>query len=248
VSVPGRAAAPPSARRIEAELVALGDPRDAAFLARYFKTGPGEYGAGDRFLGIRVPALRRLARAHQDLPLGTLAALLESRWHEARLLALLVLVRAYERATRQGDPVARDEICALYLASLGRVNNWDLVDLSAPNIVGAHLLGRDLAPLRRLARSRSVWERRVAILATAAHTRAGDSGPTLEIADLLRDDSHDLIHKAVGWMLREVGKRDRAALERWLKPRYAAMPRTMLRYAIERFPARLRQRYLRGEI
>jgi 3-methyladenine DNA glycosylase AlkD len=172
-------------------------------------------------------------------------ALLRSRWHEARLLALLILVRSYQQATRAGDPVVRDEIYRLYLGNLARVNNWDLVDLSAPAIVGTHLLGSDIAPLRRLARSRSVWERRVAILATHAFTRAGDLGPTLEIADLLLDDPHDLIHKAVGWMLREVGKRDRERLEEFLGTRHHRMPRTMLRYAIERFPATARARYLR---
>ena len=236
-----------SARAIEARLVGLGDPRHAAVVARYFKSGPGEYAEGDRFLGLRLPQLRRLAREYQDLPLRTVGALLRSRWHEVRMLALLVLVGAYGRATRSGDPETRDRIYALYLANLERVNNWDLVDLSAPGIVGTHLLGADLAPLRKLAGSRTLWERRVAILATHAHTRAGDAAPTLAIADLLLDDPHDLIHKAVGWMLREVGKRDRATLERFLKGRYRTMPRTMLRYAIEKFPPAARGRYLRGQ-
>jgi hypothetical protein len=159
VSARPPSARPPGARAIEARLVALGDAADAAFLARYFKTGTGEYGAGDRFLGIRLPALRRLARELDDLPLRTVSALLRSRWHEVRLLALLVLVRAYERATRRGDPETRDRVYALYMSNLARVNNWDLVDLSAPNIVGTHLLGADLAPLRRLARSKHLWER-----------------------------------------------------------------------------------------
>jgi 3-methyladenine DNA glycosylase AlkD len=235
-----------SARAVEAELRALGNARDAAFLSGYFKTGRGEYGEGDRFLGIRVPVLRRFARSHQDLPLRTLRPLLRSRWHEVRLFALLVLVRQYARATRAGDPVTRDEIYALYMANLAWVNNWDLVDLSAPGIVGAHLLGRRIAPLRALARSRSVWERRVAMLATAAYTRAGDVVPALEIADLLADDPHDLIHKAAGWMLREVGERDRAALLRFLDRHAATLPRTMLRYAIEHLPKTQRARYLRA--
>jgi 3-methyladenine DNA glycosylase AlkD len=236
-----------SARAVEAQLRALGDPEHAAFVAGYFKTGPGEYAEGDHFLGLRMPALRKLAREHEDLPLRSVRALLRSRWHEARLLALLILVRAYQRATRAGDPVVRDEIYRLYLDSLARVDNWDLVDLSAPGIVGAHLLGSSTAPLRRLARSRSVWERRVAILATLASTRAGDPGPTLEIADLLLDDPHHLIHKAVGWMLREVGNRDRARLEEFLGTRHQRMPRTMLRYALERLPQTVRARYLRRE-
>jgi 3-methyladenine DNA glycosylase AlkD len=233
-----------SARAIEARLVELGDPKRAAFVAGYFKTGPGEYAEGDRFLGLRLPALRELAREHEELPLRTVRALLRSRWHEARQLALLILVRAYRKATRAGDPVVRDEICRLYLDNLAGVNNWDLVDLSAPGILGTHLLGSSIAPLRRLARSGSVWERRVAILATHAFTRAGDPGPTLELADLLLDDPHDLIHKAVGWMLREVGKSDRARLEEFLETRHRRMPRTMLRYAIERFPQSVRARYL----
>ena len=236
----------PSARTLEAELRKLGNADDAAFLARYFKTGPGEYGEGDRFLGIRVPVLRRLARAHADLPLGTIRALLRSRWHEVRLFALLVMVRQHQRATRAGDPETRDRIHAMYLANLAHVNNWDLVDLSAPGIVGTQLLGRSIAPLRHLARSENVWERRVAILATSALTRAGDVAPALEIADMLRSDPHDLIHKATGWMLREVGKRDRRSLERFLDRRAATLPRTMLRYAIERFPAARRARYLRA--
>jgi 3-methyladenine DNA glycosylase AlkD len=243
------------ARELEAELIALGDPDDAAFLSRYFKTGPGEYGEGDRFLGIRVPALRRLARAHEDLPLGSVRSLLHSRWHEARLLALLILVRAYQRADRRNDRSTCAQIYRLYLANTEGVNNWDLADLSAPGIVGAHLLRNDRrraagAPTRLvgLARSRNVWRRRIAVLATLPFIRAGDYGPTLAIADLLLEDRHDLIHKAVGWMLREVGKRDRAVQERFLKPRYARMPRTMLRYAIEKFPASRRRGYLAGRI
>ena len=232
---------------MEAELASLGDPGDAAFLAGYFKTGPGEYGASDRFLGIRVPVLRRVARTREGLPLRTVAGLLRSRWHEVRLLALLVLVRAYEQAARAGDSARRERIYRLYLGNLDRVNNWDLVDLSAPGIVGAHLQGRSIAPLRRLARSPSVWERRVAVLATLSFIRAGDPAPTLDIAERLVHDRHDLIHKAVGWMLREVGKRDRAAAERFLRAHQGTMPRTMLRYAIEKYPPALRARYLRGE-
>ena len=167
-------------------------------------------------------------------------ALLRSPWHEERLLALLILVRQYQR----GDAVRRDQIYRLYLSGTRRINNWDLVDCSAGHIVGAHLLGRDRRVLERLARSRLLWDRRVAIIATSHFIGRGDFATTLRIARLLRDDEHDLIHKAVGWMLREVGKKDRAVLEAFLQRHAARMPRTMLRYSIERFPEPLRRRYL----
>jgi 3-methyladenine DNA glycosylase AlkD len=189
-------------------------------------------------------ALRALAREHAGLDLAGCGTLLASADHEARLLALLILVGAYPTA----EPPGRSAIYRLYLDSTARINNWDLVDASAPNIVGRHLEERSRAPLRRLARSRSLWERRIAIVATLRFIRQEDFGDTLAVADLLLHDAHDLIHKATGWMLREVGKRDRAALEAFLRPRYASMPRTMLRYAIERFPEPLRLRYLRGRV
>jgi 3-methyladenine DNA glycosylase AlkD len=234
----------PAVAAIEKELRGLGDPEAAAFLARFFKTGPGEYGEGDRFLGIRVPVLRKLARKHQSLRLSDCRALLVSPYHEARLLALLILVRAYDR----GDEERRDAIYRLYLDHLAYVNNWDLVDCSAEHIVGRHLERRDKATLYDLARSSSLWERRIAIMATFRYVKAGSFEETLRIADMLLLDPHDLIHKAVGWMLREVGKRDRAVAEAFLRPRYRRMPRTMLRYAIERYPEELRKRYLRGEV
>lgn len=229
---------------IERELESLADPEIAEFLGRYFRTGPGEYGEGDRFLGIRVPVLRRLARKYQSLGLSGCRALLVSPFHEARLLALLILVRAYDR----GDEVMRDEIHRLYLDHLSYVNNWDLVDSSAEHIVGRHLQARDRSLLHDLARSDSVWERRIAIMATFGYVKAGSFDETLRLADVLLTDRHDLIHKAVGWMLREVGKRDRGVAEAFLRPRYRRMPRTMLRYAIEKYPEPLRQRYLRGEV
>src|SRR5688500_5369421 len=198
------------------ELESLGDPAGAAGAQRYFKTGPGQYGARDRFLGVRAAPLR----------------------------ALLILGRAYPRA----DEAMLNEIYRLYLDSTDRINNWDLVDCSAPHIVGRHLEDRSRAVLPRLARSESIWERRIAILATQHFVRGGEFDDTLRIADLLLEDDHDLIHKAVGWMLREVGSRDRAVEEAFLRTRYRRMPRTMLRYAIEKFPEPLRKRYLRGEI
>ena len=233
-----------NAAAIEARLTELGKPADAAFLQGFFRTGPGEYGEGDRFLGIRVPVLRGLVREYRGLPLDDAAELLRSPWHEARLLALLLLVDAYARGTAE----ARDSIYRLYRDSTAYVNNWDLVDTSAPHIVGAHLEAGDRSELERLARSQSLWERRIAILATQHYIRRGEFETTLRIAELLVDDRHDLIHKAVGWMLREVGNRDRAAEEAFLRRHHRNMPRTMLRYAIEKFPPDERQRWLRGEM
>jgi 3-methyladenine DNA glycosylase AlkD len=219
---------------------ALADPQRAIGVARFFKTGPGEYGAGDCFLGIRVPDLRRLARAYQDMPLEEVRRLLKSTWHEERLLALLILVRQYGRADDRG----RVSIYRAYMTHSDSVNNWDLVDCSAEHIVGAHFRHRDRARLRRLAASKSVWERRIAILSTFHYIRRGEFGETLDLARRLLGDSHDLIHKAVGWMLREVGNRDRAVEERFLRAHASRMPRTMLRYAIEKFPEPQRRRYL----
>jgi len=225
-------------------LEALGDPARAAHSARYFKTGPGEYGEGDRFLGIRVPEVRALARAHRGLPLDDVLGHLRSPWHEERLLALLVLVEQH----RRGDAEARERLHRAYLDHTRFVNNWDLVDTSAPQLVGAQLDPGDLAPLEWLAASASVWERRIAVLATFHWIQRGVFGPTLHLADRLLADPHDLIHKAVGWMLREVGKRDPARHEAFLAERYRRMPRTMLRYAIERLPEARRRGYLRGEV
>ena len=216
------------------------DRERGQFLLRFFKTGPGQYAEGDRFLGIRVPDLRRVAGEFRSLSLRDLQRLLASKWHEERLLALVILVDQYER----GSETERDAIYRLYLASTKHINNWDLVDVSAPRIVGAHLLTRDRRILYRLAKSKSVWERRIAILSTAWFIRSGEFDDTLEIARGLLGDGHDLIHKATGWMLREVAKRDRKTVERFLRKYAARMPRTMLRYAIERFPSALRKRYL----
>ncbi len=206
----------------------------------FFKTGPGEYGEGDRFLGLTVPQLRAIARAYRELPLKDVTALLRSPWHEERLLALLILTGQYTR----GDEATRRTIHRLYLRNTRSINNWDLVDTSAPVIVGAHLAQGNRAILRRLAASKSVWERRIAIIATQYYIRRGDFADTLAIAEVLLDDEHDLIHKAVGWMLREVANRDRAAAERFIRKHARVMPRTMLRYAIEKFPERLRRKYM----
>jgi 3-methyladenine DNA glycosylase AlkD len=235
---------------VSAERGALGSVRrDIRRLARreraeinkwFFKTGPGEYGAGDRFLGVTLPQLRALARDYRDLPLTHAVRLLQSPWHEERLLALLIMVAQYAR----GDARAREAIHQAYLRNTKSINNWDLVDSSAGQIVGAHLETRNRRLLRRLARSKSLWERRIAMIATYSYIRKGDFTDALAIAALLRRDEHDLIHKAVGWMLREIGKRDRAAEERFLRKYSRTMPRTMLRYAIEKFPQPLRRKYM----
>jgi 3-methyladenine DNA glycosylase AlkD len=229
---------------VRRDLAHHADPVQAEFCLRFFRTGPGEYGEGDRFLGIRAPELRALAKKHAGLDLKGCASLLRSRDHEARLLALLILGNAYPRA----DEETQEAIYRLYLDSTEHINNWDLVDCSAPHILGRHLEGRSRATLTKLARSKSLWERRIAMLATQHFIRQGDFADALRIADILLADPHDLIHKAVGWMLREVGNRDRPAEEAFLQPRYDRMPRTMLRYAIEKFPEPLRLRYLRGEV
>ncbi len=223
-----------------AELDGAGDPQRAEHLQRFFRTGPGEYGEGDRFLGLRVPEVRAIARRHRKLPLPDLADVLASRWHEHRQAALFVLADRYRRA----EPAEREAIAAFYLHHLDAVNSWDLVDGSAPHILGAHLLERDRSVLYDLAASGHLWRQRVAVLATFAFIRAGQFQDTLRLAELLRDHPHDLIHKAVGWMLREIGKRDRAAEERFLDRHAARMPRTMLRYAIEKFEPERRRSYL----
>jgi 3-methyladenine DNA glycosylase AlkD len=231
----------PTLAHVRRKLREAGDADDAGFLQRFFKTGPGDYGAGDKFLGIRVPATRQLAREFRGLPLGDVAELLRDPWHEARLLGLIMLANAYQR----GTPAEQERIFKLYLANTDRVNNWDLVDLSAPNIVGVHLATRPRTLLDKLARSKSLWERRIAIVATQHLIRRGEFDDTLRVARILLDDRHDLIHKAVGWMLREVGNNDRAALEAFLDEHADRMPRTMLRYAIEKMSAAQRQAYLR---
>jgi 3-methyladenine DNA glycosylase AlkD len=226
-------AAVPAAAALRGELRRMADPVRAAVLRGFFKTGPGEYGEGDRFLGITVPQTRAVARAFRGLPLRDVERLLASAIHEERLCALLILVDAFERA----DPALRARLADFYLRNASRINNWDLVDLSAPNIVGEHLLS---APtgwqplLRALADSANLWERRIAIVSTHAFIRRREFRPTLDIARRLLRDPHDLIHKACGWMLREVGKRDLAALRGFLGAHAARMPRTALRYAIER--------------
>jgi 3-methyladenine DNA glycosylase AlkD len=232
----------PTLAGVRKRLMALGDAESAVVLQRFFKTGPGEYGEGDRFIGVRVPVLRALAREMGGLSLQETVGLLHDPVHEARVLALLILVDQYAAA----DLRARAAIVQVYLANTAYINNWDLVDGSAPYIVGRHLEGRSRRVLHRLARSRSLWERRIAIVSTFYFIRQQDFAETIRIAELLLEDAHDLIHKAVGWMLREVGKRDLATLESFLDRHAAVMPRTMLRYAIERLPEKARRGYLKA--
>ena len=228
-------------RQARATLRAAANPATARVLQRFFKTGPGQYGAGDVFLGVKVPATRALAKRCRAVSLPDALELLRSRYHEERLLALFLLVERY--AT--GDESERKEVYDAYLAHTAFINNWDLVDSSAHLIVGPQVgAQRSKAPLLRLARSESLWERRIAILATFHFIRLGDFAPTLRLAKLLLRDPHDLMHKAVGWMLREVGKRDADTLRTFLDEHHQVMPRTMLRYAIERFSPAERGRYM----
>jgi 3-methyladenine DNA glycosylase AlkD len=231
-------------QRIRTELRKRGSKEKAELLQRYFKTGPGQYGEGDVFRGVTVPELRRLAKAYEEIRLGDLRALLRSAIHEERLLALLILIRKYQR----GDEAAKARIYGLYLKHTRHINNWDLVDVSAGHIVGAFLRDKSRRPLYGLARSRNLWERRISVIATFHFVGQNEFEPSLKISKILLSDPEDLIHKAVGWMLREVGKRDLEAEERFLREHYKKMPRTMLRYAIERFPEPKRQRYLKGRI
>jgi len=225
-------------------LRAMADPVIAEHSARYFKTGPGEYGAGDRFLGIRVPDLRAQVKRCEAAVLEDIQLLLMSDFHEERLFALLLLVRRF--AT--GGEEQQAAVYHLYVDNLHRVNNWDLVDSSASRIVGSYLEPRDRKLLYRLVKSANIWERRVAIIATFRFIGNDQFDDALKLARLLLNDKEDLIHKAVGWMLREIGKRDVAVEKAFLQAHYKNMPRTMLRYAIEKFPEPLRKKYLAGEI
>ena len=229
---------------VRKELKSMADPDKAAILQRFFKTRPGQYGEGDIFIGVMVPQSRQVTKKFSQLPLGEVRTLLYSRIHEERLVALLILVWRYSSASISREE--KEEIVKFYLDNIKQVNNWDLVDLSAPNILGAHLLvERDdrRRLLYTLAGSENVWERRIAIMATQHFIRNGDFSDTLKIAEMLLHDRHDLIHKAAGWMLREVGKRDAAVEEAFLEKHCSVMPRMMLRYAIERLPESKRRRY-----
>lgn len=233
-----------SLKAIQTRLRELGNPGTALALQRYFKTSPGQYGAGDIFLGIKVPVLRAQVKTFQGVLLTTLADLLSSRYHEERLFALFLLIDFYQR----GNEAEKQQAYDLYLAQTAHINNWDLVDTSAPRIVGNFLFNKPRQVLYELAASTSLWERRIAVLATFYFIDQNDFSDSLKLAEILLHDPHDLMHKAIGWMLREIGKRDLDVTEKFLQTHYRVMPRTMLRYAIERFPEPHRLAYLKGKI
>lgn len=222
------------------ELKVLGNEEKRRVLQGFFKTGEGEYGHGDMFLGIPVPLTRSVAKRHKDASEAAITELLQSEWHEARLCALLIMVEK----VRRGDEDTCRRMFELYLDNTERINNWDLVDLSAPQVVGGWLMQRPRNVLYRLADSRLLWDNRVAIVATYAFIKAGDLDDTYSLAARLMSHPHELIHKAVGWMLREAGKRDMPRLRAFIDRMYAGMPRTMLRYAIEKFPEEERREIL----
>lgn len=239
----------PQSNRLTASAVRKGlrekaNPEKAAFFPRFFKTGKGQYGEGDKFYGVIVPDQRKIARDFKSLPESEIRKLLDDPVHECRLTALLILVHQFEK----GTPGRQKEIYNFYLNNIDRVNNWDLVDASAHKIVGAYLENRSRKPLVGLARTDHLWSQRVAIVATYWFIKKDDFSDTIQISDILLDHNHDLIHKAVGWMLREMGKRNENLLVEFLKSRYRNMPRTMLRYAIEKFPVEIRKKYLDGKI
>lgn len=232
--------------KIKEELSKFENPQKAIFLQRFFKTKEGQYGFGDKFLGVSVPVQRKIASKFKDTPLPEIDKLLNSKFHEERLVSLFILVDKFKK----GNEKVKEEVFNFYLSKTKNINNWDLVDSSAHKIVGEYLLkNKNEELLKKLARSKNLWERRIAMIATYQFIINGNSRTTYEIANLLLSDRHELIQKAVGWMLRETGKRvSEAELQEFLKTRYKKMPRTALRYAIERFPQEIRLKYLKGEI
>lgn len=231
----------PIASEIKSRLQQLGSPEDALFLQRFFKTAPGQYGYGDIFIGVRVPNTRKLLSQYRNLTLSDIIPLLVSPIHEERLFALIAMVSIFEK----GNETTQIGVYQLYLSHTAYINNWDLVDISAPKIVGAFLADKSREPLYKLVRSKNLWERRIAILATFYFIRNDQFDDTLALAEILLRDKEDLMHKASGWMLREVGKRNQQMEEDFLKRHCKQMPRTMLRYAIEKFPAELRLMYMK---
>lgn len=222
------------------ELKKVANSKKAKILQRFFKTGKGEYGEGDIFLGVQVPMQRKLVAKYQNLTLSDVLKLLKSKIHEERLVGLIVLVRRYS----QGQQKDKERIFRFYIKSTRFINNWDLVDTSAPLIVGSYLINRPKSILFKFARSKNIWERRIAMIASYYFIRQSKFDDALRIAEILLTDKHDLIHKAVGWMLRETGNRSLAVELKFLDKYYKQMPRTMLRYAIEKFPKKLREKYM----
>jgi len=224
------------------ELKNYGSPERTKHSLRFFKTGKGQYGENDIFYGASVPEMRIVAKKYKDISLDDVQELLENRYHECRLVALMILVDRYRRAKTDAE---RKRIYETYLKNTKYINNWDLVDLSAHNVVGAYLYDKDRSILYKLAKSKDLWERRIAIMSTFYFIRKDDFSDTLKISEVLLDDKHDLIHKATGWMLREIGKRDKDVEMKFLDEHHRTMPRTMLRYAIEKFSDKEKKCYMK---
>ncbi len=227
------------------EIRELANEEIAKHSLRFFKTDKGEYGYGDIFLGVRAPKIRLIAKKHIDLSIADMKILIKSKYHEERFLGLIILVNKYSK-TKNNE--TRNQLYKVYVSSFKYINNWDLVDVTCSHVIGKHLMDKDRSILYTWAKSEDLWTKRIAIVSTHCFIRKNELQDTFKIAKILLNDEHDLIHKAVGWMLREAGKRDLEKEEIFLKKYYNIMPRTMLRYAIERFPEPKRQKYLRGII
>jgi 3-methyladenine DNA glycosylase AlkD len=233
-----------TAVKIKNELKKYANKKDAEHHQRFFKTKPGEYGEGDIFIGVRVPKIRLVAKQYKKLDLDSVESLLRSEIHEYRMIALIIMVNRFN--LKNIGIKNQEDIFNLYVKNKDRINNWDLVGISAPHIIGGFLFDRDRNILYNFSKSTILWDRRIAILSTFYFIRKNDFNDCLKISKILLHDKEDLIHKAVGWMLREIGKRDIQVEEEFLKKEFKKMPRTMLRYAIEKFPEDLRQSYLKG--
>jgi 3-methyladenine DNA glycosylase AlkD len=229
--------------KLKKEIQSLANPQKAKLLQKFFKTGKGEYGEGDIFLGLIVPQQREIVKRYSEIHLSEVQELLNSKYHEYRLIALLILVSRYKKSNKKEKKI----IFEFYLKNTKYINNWDLVDLSAPNIVGNFLYEKDKKILYKLANSKNLWEKRIAIISTFAFIKENQLEDSLKISKILLKDKHDLIHKAVGWALREVGKKDKKMLENFLKANYKNISRTTLRYAIEKFPEKERKNWLNGK-
>lgn len=231
--------------QIQKDLRSLAKPDKISIYKNFFKTGKGEYGEGDEFIGVTVPDTRKVAKDNLDISFKDLELLLKSKIHEDRMCALLVLVYKFEKAESEAE---KKEIIDFYIKNHLSGNNWDLIDCVADKLLGKWLIDKDKSILYKYAESTNLWERRIAVISTFNFIKNNQFMDTLKISEILLEDKHDLIHKAVGWMLREIGKRDLKILENFLKQHYKQMPRTMLRYSIERFPEKIRKAYLKGEI
>lgn len=229
--------------KLENEIIGLANPEKAKVYARFFKSGKGQYGEGDKFLGLTVPEQRSLAKKYVDLDFESIKTLLDNEYHEFRLTGFFILVYKYQKSNQQ----SKKKIIDFYIENKHRGNNWDLIDCVADKLLGNHLLDKDKSILYELAKSESLWDRRISIITTFEFIKNNNFEDTLKISEILLNDEHDLIHKAVGWMLREVGKKDVEVLKKFLKGNYPNIPRTTLRYAIEKFPEEERKKWLRGE-